>query len=210
MKLLTMKPTLIAGALAALLSAAVPLHAVAQVASQDPKAVKAGTYAVEPYHTQVGFSISHFGFTNFSGFFSGASGTLQLDPAKLSATKLEVSIPVSSVLTTVSVLDDELKGDKWFDAAKFANATFTSTSVTSTGAGAATINGDLTLHGVTKPITLKAHLVGSGVNPLDKTFTVGFEATGTIKRSDFDVKQYLPLLGDEVHLTIAGNFKLQP
>lgn len=210
MKLLTMKPTLIAGALAALLSAVAPLHAVAQVASQDPKTVKAGTYAVEPYHTQVGFSISHFGFTNFSGFFSGASGTLQLDPAKLSATKLEVSIPVSSVLTTVSVLDDELKGDKWFDAAKFANATFTSTSVTSTGAGAATINGDLTLHGVTKPITLKAHLVGSGVNPLDKTFTVGFEATGTIKRSDFDVKQYLPLLGDEVHLTIAGNFKLQP
>ena len=77
MKLLTMKPTLIAGALAALLSAVAPLHAVAQVASQDPKTVKAGTYAVEPYHTQVGFSISHFGFTNFSGFFSGASGTLQ-------------------------------------------------------------------------------------------------------------------------------------
>ena len=69
--------------------------------------------------------------------------------------------------------------------------------------------GDFTLHGVTKPITLKAHLVGSGVDPLDKVFTVGFEATGTIKRSDFGVKQYLPLLGDEVHLIIAGNFKLQ-
>ena len=204
------KSYIIAGTVAALLSAAAPLHAIAQVASQDPKSVKAGSYKVEPYHTQIGFSISHFGFTNFSGFFSGASGTLQLDPAKLGATKLDVSIPVTSILTTVSVLDDQLKGDQWFDTAKFANATFTSTSVTSTGAGAATIAGNFTLHGVTKPITLKAHLVGSGVDPLDKTFTVGFEATGTIKRSDFGLKQFLPLLGDEVHLTIAGNFKLQP
>jgi len=204
-----MKPYIIAGAVAALLIAASPLHAIAQVASKDPKAVKAGTYKVEPYHTEIGFSISHFGFTDFSGFFSGASGTLQLDPAKLGATKLDVSIPVASILTTVSVLDDQLKGEQWFDTAKFASATFTSTKVTSTGKDTAAITGDFTLHGITKPITLKAHLVGSGVDPLDKTFTAGFEATGTIKRSDFGVKQYLPLLGDEVHLTIAGNFKLQ-
>ena len=204
-----MKSYIVSGAVAALLSIAGPLHAEAQVASQDPKAVKAGTYKVEPYHTQVGFSISHFGFTDFSGFFSGASGTLQLDPAKLGVTKLDVTVPVTSVLTTVSVLDDQLKGDQWFDTAKFADATFVSTKITPTGKGTATIVGDFTLHGVTKPVTLKARLVGSGVDPLDKTFTVGFEATGTIARSDFGVKQYLPLLGDEVRLSIASNFKLQ-
>lgn len=204
-----MKSYIVSGAAAALLSLAGPLQAQAQVASQDPKAVKAGTYKVEPYHTQVGFSISHFGFTDFSGFFSGASGTLQLDPAKLGVTKLDVSVPVTSVLTTVSVLDDQLKGDQWFDTAKFADATFVSTKVTPTGKGTATIVGDFTLHGVTKPVTLKARLVGSGVDPLDKTFTVGFEASGTIARSDFGVKQYLPLLGDEVRLSIASNFKLQ-
>ncbi|GLS19962.1 polyisoprenoid-binding protein [Labrys miyagiensis] len=204
-----MKSYIVAGAVAALLGIAAPLHAQAQIASQDPKAVKAGTYKVEPFHTQIAFSISHFGFTDFSGFFSGASGTLQIDPAKPDSAKLDVTIPETSILTTVSVLDDQLKGDQWFDTAKFANATFTSTKVTSTGKGTATIVGDFTLHGVTKPITLKARLVGSGVDPLDKTFTVGFEATGTIKRSDFGVKQYLPLLGDEVHLAIAGNFKLQ-
>jgi polyisoprenoid-binding protein YceI len=209
MEKLAMKPYIVAGAVAALLSIASPHHAMAQIASQDPKAVKAGTYKVEPYHTQIGFSISHFGYTDFSGFFSGTSGTLQLDPVKLGETKLDVSIPVTSILTTVSVLDDQLKGDQWFDTAKFTTATFTSTKVTPTGKGTANIIGDFTLHGVTKPITLKAHLVGSGVDPLDKIFTVGFEATGTIKRSDFGVKQYLPLLGDEVHLTIAGNFKLQ-
>jgi polyisoprenoid-binding protein YceI len=158
----------------------------------------------------VSFEVSHFGFTDFSGFFSGASGTLQLDPAKVSASKLEVTIPVQSVLTTVPVLDTELKGDKWFDAVQFPNATFVSTKVTSTGKDTATIAGDLTIHGVTKPVMLKARLVGSGTNPLDKSFTVGLEATGTIKRSDFGIKQYLPLVGDEIALKIAGAFVLQP
>ena len=199
---------LTAGAAIALLTmttAASPAIAQ-QVSSQDPKAVKAGAYKVEPRHTQVSFSISHFGFTDFSGFFSGASGALQLDPSAASKSELEVSIPVSSVLTTVPVLDDQLKTDQWFDVAKYPNATFTSTNVTPTGKDSAAITGDLTLHGVTKPITLKAHLIGSGANPLDKSFNVGFEAVGTIKRSDFGIKQFLPLVGDEVTLKIAGAF----
>jgi polyisoprenoid-binding protein YceI len=199
---------LAAGAVIALLTmTAAALPAMAQqVSSQDPKAVKPGTYKVEPRHTQVSFSISHFGFTDFSGFFSGASGTLQLDSSAASASELEVSIPVSSVLTTVPVLDDQLKNDQWFDVAKYPNATFTSTNVTPIGKDSATITGNLTLHGVTKPITLKAHLIGSGTNPLDKSFNVGFEAVGTIKRSDFGIKQFLPLLGDDVTLKIAGAF----
>lgn len=197
-------------AMAAILIATTLSQAQAQpVATKDPKAVKAGTYAVEPYHTQVVFSISHFGFSDFSGAFSGASGTLELDPAKISTAKLEVTIPVQTVLTTVPPLTDQLKGDGWFEASKFPNAEFKSTKVTATGKDSATIAGDLTLHGVTKPVTLRAHLVGSGTNPLDKSFSVGFEANGTIKRSDFDIKQYLPLLGDDVELSIAGAFTLQ-
>src|SRR5580692_11662887 len=89
-----------------------------QVASSDPASVKAGTYKIEPYHTQAGFSVSHFGFTNFYGVFSGASGSLVLDPVKPSDARLEVTIPIQSVQTTVALLDGELKGDKWFDAAK--------------------------------------------------------------------------------------------
>jgi polyisoprenoid-binding protein YceI len=179
-------------------------------ASADPAAVKAGAYKVESYHTQVGFTISHFGFTDFSGTFSGAAGALQLDPVEPASSKLRVTIPIQSVLTTVPVLTEELKGDKWFDAAQFPTATFTSTQITRTGRTSATIVGDLTLHGVTKPVTLQARLVGAGVNPIDKAFTAGFEATGVIKRSDFGVTQYLPLLGDEVHLKIAGAFEQQP
>jgi polyisoprenoid-binding protein YceI len=200
----------VAGAMTALLAmtASAPSAIAQQVSSHDPNAVTAGTYKVEPYHTQVTFSISHFGFTDFSGFFSGAAGTLQIDPATAAASRLEVSIPVGSVLTTTPALDDMLKSDQWFDAAKYPNATFVSTKVTPTP-DSATISGKFTLHGVTKQVTLKARLVGSGTNPMDKTFNVGFEAVGKIRRSDFGIKQCLPLVGDEVTLKIAGAFGLQ-
>lgn len=194
-----------------LLSASFVSAATAQQAvSKAPKDVKAGTYAVEPMHTQVVFSISHFGFTDFSGFFSGASGSLELDTKKPSSSKFDVSIPVGSILTTVPELTEELKGANWLDAGKYPNARFVSTKITKTGDDAATITGEMTLHGVTKPVTLKAHLVGAGTNPIDKSVTVGFEAIGTIKRSDFGIKQYLPLLADDVTLRIAGSFYQKP
>ena len=113
------------------------------------------------------------------------------------------------MLTTVPKLTGELKGEKWFDAAKYPVAEFKSTKITLAGAAGAVISGTLTLHGVTKPITLKAHLVGAGVNPIDKAYTVGFAASGTIKRSQFGVSAYIPYVGDDVHLTIAGAFELQ-
>ncbi len=203
-----MKMHLFAGPALALVLLASP--ALAQAPSHDPAGVKAGTYKVEPRHTQVIFSLSHFGLTEFSGFFSGASGTLILNPSNPTADKLDVTIPVDTVLTTVPKLTDELKGDKWFDVAKFPSATFTSTKITLTGKASAIIAGTLTLHGVTKPITLKAHLVGAGINPIDKAYTVGFAATGMIKRSQFGVSAYVPYIGDDVHISLAGAFELQP
>lgn len=181
----------------------------AQIASSDPAHVKAGTYKIEPYHTQVDFSVLHFGFTNFAGQFSGASGSLVLNPSKLAASKLDVSIPIASVKTTVAKLDDELKGDQWFDAAQFPDARFVSTKIMPLGHGRATITGTLTLHGVTRPLILTARFIGAGVNPLDKAYTVGFEATGTIQRSAFGVKTYVPMVGDDVRVTIAGAFEKQ-
>nr|WP_289847415.1 YceI family protein [Asaia lannensis] len=175
----------------------------------DPKAVQAGSYAVEPYHTQVGFTLLHMGFTDFSGFFSQASGTLTLDPAHVDATKLDVTLPIASVQTTVSKLDGELKGADWFDADKFPTAHFVSTRIVRIGASMASITGDLTLHGVTRPITFKARLIGSGVNPLDKKETVGFEGNAVISRSAFGVSRYVPLVGDSVTLHIAAAFERQ-
>lgn len=195
-------------ALFAVSLAALPAIASAQTVTNAAQ-VQSGTYAIEPGHTQVGFSLLHFGFTYYSGVFSNVSGTLTFNAKTPSASALSVTIPVASVQTTSDKLTEELKNDQWFDAAKFPNATFVSTKVTPTGKSDALVTGNLTLHGVTKPETLKVHFVGAGINPMDKNYTAGFEATTTLKRSDFGVKQYVPYVGDEVTLHIAGAFEKQ-
>ena len=201
-----MKSILASGLLALLIAA----PALAQTPpTRDPAQIPAGTYAVDPGHTQVGWRVSHMGFSNYAGGFSDVSGTLELQPKNPAAAKLSVKIPVASVTTTSTKLTDELKGDQWLDAAKFPDMTFVSTKVAPAGKDHAKVTGDLTLHGVTKPVTLDVTLVGAGVNPLSKKYTVGFEATGTLKRSEFGVKTYVPLIGDELHLTIAGAFEKQ-
>jgi len=177
--------------------------------TRDPAQIQAGTYVVDPNHTQVGWRVSHMGFSNYAGGFSDVSGTLDLQPKNPAAAKLTIKIPVASVTTTSAKLTDELKGDQWLDAAKFPEMTFVSTKVTPEGKDKAKVTGNLTLHGVTKPVTLDVTLVGAGVNPLSKKVTVGFDATGTLKRSEFGVKTYVPLIGDDLHLTIAGAFERQ-
>ena len=176
-------------------------------AQKAPTPVQAGTYAVDPNHTQVGWRVSHMGFSNYAGGFSDVSGTLDIQPTDPAAAKLSIKIPVDSVTTTSAKLTGELKSDQWLDAGKYPDMTFVSTKVAPVGKNRAKVTGDLTLHGVTRPVVLDVTLVGAGVNPLDKKQTVGFDATGTLKRSEFGVKTYVPLIGDELHLTIAGAFE---
>ncbi|GJD45650.1 Protein YceI [Methylobacterium cerastii] len=196
----------LASGLALALLAGTP--ALAQ-ATRDPAQIQSGTYAVDPGHTQVGWRVSHMGFSNYAGGFSDVSGSLTLDPKNPAASKLSIKVPVASVTTTSAKLTGELKGDQWLDAGKYPDMTFVSTKVAPAGKDHAKVTGDLTLHGVTKPVTLDVTLVGAGANPLSKKYTVGFEATGTLKRSEFGVKTYVPLIGDELHLTIAGAFERQ-
>jgi polyisoprenoid-binding protein YceI len=197
----TMLPLTLAAGLAAMAPAAAQ-----SPASNDPASVHPGTYSVDPGHTQVIFSVSHMGFSSYSGVFSGASGSLTLDPANPAASTFKIAVPIKSVSTTSTKLDGELKSAQWLDAGKFPDATFVSSKIVLDGKGKAAVTGDLTLHGVTKPVTLDVSFVGAGVNPLNKKYTVGFEATGDILRSNFGVKTYLPLIGDKLHLTIAGAF----
>jgi polyisoprenoid-binding protein YceI len=157
-------------------------------------------------HTRVLFSVSHMGFTTWYGDFTQAAGALELDPAHPADSRVEVSLPTASVSTTNAVLDGELKGPDWFDAARYPTISFRSRQVTVTGPGRADVAGDLTLHGVTRPVTLHARFNAAGVNPLDKTYTAGFEAHGSIKRSEFGVTKYVPLVGDDVDLIISAAF----
>jgi polyisoprenoid-binding protein YceI len=175
--------------------------------SRDPDSVKPGVYAVEPAHTRVLFAVSHLDFTTYYGQFTGVSGTLQIDPAAPAASHVSITIPAASITTTNTVLDAELKSEAWLDAAKYPTITFTSTKVEPTGKGEAKITGDLTLHGVTRSVVLNARFNAAGVNPLDHKFTAGFDADTRINRSDFGVKQYLPMIGDKLDVTISAAFE---
>ncbi|MFT3965946.1 MAG: YceI family protein [Sphingobium sp.] len=184
------------------LPAAVPAQSNA-----DPGAVEAGSYTLDSAHTLAQFSVVHFGINDFYGTFPGATGTLSIDPKNLATAKLDVSVPVATVSTTNKVLDEELVSADWFDAAKFPAIRFVSTKVTRTGPKTATIAGNLTLHGVTKPATLDATFQAAAVNPMKKVYTIGFKATGSIRRSDFGVSKYVPMVSDETVLTITAAFE---
>ncbi|MDB5577551.1 MAG: hypothetical protein JWR80_2727 [Bradyrhizobium sp.] len=176
-------------------------------ANTDPTAVKAGSYVVEASHTRTQFTISHLGFTDWYGDFTGTSGSLSIDPKNIAATKLDITIPVSSVSTTNAKLDEELRSAAWLGAEQFPTMHFVSTKITRTGAKDAAISGNLTFHGVTLPVVLAATFNGAGVNPLNKAYTIGFNATTAIKRSDYGVKAYVPLIGDGVTIRISAAFE---
>ena len=191
-----------------LLAAATP--ALAQMPGSPATPAAAGTYTVDSRHTQAIFAVNHFGFSEFYGIIPNATGTLMLDPANAAADKVDVVLPVAAISTTNSVLDGELKSADWLDAGKFPEIHFVSTKVTQTGAHTARIEGMLTMHGVTKPITLDATLTGVGTNPMSKAANIGFSATGTLHRTEFGVTKYAPnFVGDEVKLTITAAFAKQ-
>ncbi len=200
---------LIAAALATVAAASGGAQPAPSV-NHNPGTVPGGTYAVEPTHTRVEFTVSHLGFTDWWGDFTHASGRLQLDPAHPQASRVEIEIPVDSVSTTNATLDGELKGGDWFDAARFPTMRFVSTRITRTGPNRALIAGNLTMHGVTRPVTLAATFNGAGTNPLDKSYTIGFNATTTIRRSEFGVAKYVPLVGDSAAIRISAAFVRKP
>lgn len=169
----------------------------------DATAVRAGTYQVEPNHTQVRFGVLHMGFNPYYGTFSQASGTLTLDPANMAATKVSIEVPIASVQTPSAKLTDELKDKPFFDADAFPTMRFVSTRVTMTGTHA-TILGQLTMRGVTRPLALDAAFVGTGVFMGKRT--VGFTARGALKRSNYGLAQAIPLVSDVVTIDITAAF----
>ncbi|GAA0544431.1 polyisoprenoid-binding protein YceI [Rhizomicrobium palustre] len=182
--------------------------AFAQAApNTDPANVVPGQYQLESSHARVLFAVNHMGFSTWYGDFYGATGNLSLDTKNPAAASLEISIPTASVLTPNDKLNGELKSADWFDVQKFPTITFKSTKVSLTGKATADVTGTLTFHGVSKPVTLHAAFLASGTNPMSKAVTVGFEVKGVLKRSDFGVGKYVPLVGDEVELTISAPFE---
>ncbi len=176
--------------------------------SMDPSKVTGGTYKSDPNHTQIMYSYKHLGFTQNMGLLSGAMGTLMLDPKNPKNDHLSVDVPIDTIHTTIAALDKELVGPMFFDAAKYPTAHFESTGVTVHGKSA-DVAGNFTIHGVTKPGVIHATFEAVGTNPMSKKETVAFSGHATIKRSDFGVKAFVPMVGDQIDMTITAAFEKQ-
>lgn len=190
------------------------LLATASFAQAQSIDVPAGTYAADKAHTNVLWSVKHFGLSNYIGRFDGIDATLVLDPADPTKSKLTATIDPKSVDTNDGAagkdFNAEIASDMFFDAAKFDAITFVSTAIKATGADTGTVTGDLTFHGVTKPVTLDVKLNAAlNPHPMSKKPTVGFSATGTIKRSDFGVATLVGPVADDVLVTIETEFVAQ-
>ncbi len=161
------------------------------------------TYKIDPNHTNVLASWSHFGFSHPSINFGAADGSIVYDADKVSASSVQVTLPLSGVSALAADFFDHLSSADWFDAAQFPAATFKSTKVEAAGEGKLKVSGELTVKGVTKPVVLDVTLNKAGEQPMAKRAAVGFDATTTVKRSDFGLGKYVPNISDEVMLRIT-------
>lgn len=182
--------------------------------AKEASRVTAGSYKADPGHSLISWRVHHFGFNDYIGLFGDIEGTLTLDPANLSAAKVDVTIPIAKVTTASAGLTDHLlrAGQNGAKADFFgpdpAPARFVSTGVAVDGDDAK-ITGDLTLNGVTRPVVIDAEFTGAGKHPFNQRETVGFEGETTIKRSDFGLTGFIPMVGDEVELEITVAFEKQ-
>ena len=160
------------------------------------------TYTIDPSHAQVIFSYNHLGFSTTYGMFSGFEGTVTLDEEDPSASAIEITIPVDSMITGWDARNDHFLSADFFNVAEAPIATFTSTAVEPTGENTANITGDLTINGVTVETTLEATVNQIGPNPVNQAQTAGLSATTTVLRSDFNLGAFAPAVSDEVELII--------
>lgn len=190
----------------------------------DVQAVKGGKYSLDKDHASLIFKLNHLGFSTYVGRFNSMEASLDFDPENIEKSSLEVSVDMASIDVNNTAFADQLRGADWLDTAQFPRATFKTTRYIASTDVAATVNtassnaasakntfafeGDLTFHGVTKPITLNATFHGGGRNMLTRKNTLGFSGRTTFKRSDFGVGKFTSMgIGDDVTLDINVEFQ---
>lgn len=180
---------------------------VAQAAmTKVPAEVQAGDYKLDSAHGKITWSVDHLGFSTYVGQFVNVQAELKLDPANPSASTLTATIPLTDVASNSDGLNKHLQTADFFDTANHPVATFRSTRIMidADEPGEATVHGDLTLRGVTRPVVMEVEFNQAG--PTRGGYKAGFDGEATIKRSDFGITFGLPALGDEVKLHIEGEF----
>ncbi|MET0329675.1 MAG: YceI family protein [Luteimonas sp.] len=185
-------------------AAAPASEALAETApTAEPITGVSGTYILDPAHTDVIAQWSHFGFSNPVAHFGQVDGRIVYDAENVGASSVEVTLPLSGLNSHVAKFDEHLRSADFFDAAKFPNATFRSTSVEAAGTNKLKVTGDLTIKDITKPVVLDVTINKFGEQPMAKRAAAGFDAVAQLKRSDFGLGMAAPNVSDEVELRIT-------
>jgi len=179
-----------------------PLLAAQKAAETKPPAAEAGTYAIDPVHSNTWFRIRHLNISNFYGRFDEIEGTIAINDAEPAACALDARVKVDSVDTNDAGRDKHLKSAEFFDVEKYPLITFKSTAFKKTGEQTYEVKGDLTLHGVSRPLTITLERTGAGPG-MKGEYRAGFETTFEIKRSDFGMTKLLGGVGDDVRLIVS-------
>lgn len=176
--------------------------ALAGPAAADLSAVPAGSYGLDKTHGYITFTYSHLGFSNPRVGFDAFDVALDLDNEAPENSSLEVMIDAASINSRVDEFDEHLNGDKFFDTSEYPNIDFQSTGIEQTGDDTFRVNGNLTIKGVTKAVTLDAKINKAATHPLSKTPTVGVSATTSLLRSEWGLGDYVPMVSDRVEVEI--------
>jgi polyisoprenoid-binding protein YceI len=195
-----------------LIASIVALMLDVTAARAEPAAQPAGIYKLDRAHSSLTWKVNHFGLSNYTARFTRFDAILDIDPAKPENAKVFVSLDPTSVRTDYRSADgrdfDKELGEmeRWFNAKKFDQIVFSSARVERTGETTARIMGDLTMLGITRPLTIEATLNGAKLHPSARVPALGFSGVAKLKRSDFNITFMLPLVGDEVTLLIEAEF----
>ena len=179
------------------------LTAALLTAFAAPLAAAPVTYKIDPNHTDVTAQWSHFGFSNPIAHFGDVDGAITYDPDNVGQSSVEVTLPLSGLGAHVPAFNEHLRSDDFFDAANHPQVTFKSTRVEAAGEGKLRVIGDLTIRGVTKEVVLDTTINKVGEQPMAKRPAAGFDATTTVKRTDFGLGLYAPNVSDEVQIRIT-------
>lgn len=166
------------------------------------------TWNVDKAHSRLTFTVTHLSLSDVDGFFKDFDATITSVKPDFSDAKFQLTANVASINTDNDMRDGDLKSEKYFNVATFPTLTFTSTSITKTSPGHYKLTGNLTMHGVTKSVTMDLWYRGTIVNPMSKANDAGFKLTGTLKRSDFGIASSVPsaIVSDEIEIKADGEF----
>ncbi len=166
------------------------------------------TWKNDPMHSKLGFTITHLSVSDVDGIFKDFTCTIVASKPDFSDAKFQLTVNITSVNTDVDYRDKDLRSENYFDVAKFPTMTFTSTGITPVSTNHYKLTGNLTLHGVTKPITMDLWYRGTVTNPMSKKDDAGFKLSGTINRKDFGIAASAPnaMLSEEVTINANGEF----